>query len=37
MSAVETGYRHLTKEIAPAAPITLGPSVLKWYDIAPAD
>jgi len=37
MSAVEAAYRHLTKEIAPAAPITLGASVLKWYDIAPAD
>lgn len=37
MSAVETGYRHLTKEIAPAAPITLGESALKWYDIAPSD
>ena len=37
MSAVETAYRHLTKEIAPAAPITLGASTLKWYDIAPAD
>ena len=37
MSAVEAAYRHLTKEIAPAAPITLGASVLKWYDIAPED
>ena len=37
MSAVEAGYRHLTKEIAPAAPITLGESALKWYDIAPSD
>ena len=37
MSAVEAAYRHLTKEIAPAAPITLGASTLKWYDIAPAD
>lgn len=37
MSAVETGYRHLTKEIASAAPITLGESALKWYDIAPSD
>jgi hypothetical protein len=37
MSAVEARYRHLTKEIAPAAPITLGQSALKWYDIAPSD
>ncbi len=37
MSAVEAAYRHLTKEIAPAAPITLGESALKWYDIAPSD
>ena len=35
MSAVQAGYRHLTKAIAPAAPIELGESVLKWYDIAP--
>ena len=37
MSAVHAGYRHLTKEIASAAPIELGDTVLKWYDIAPAD
>ena len=37
MSAVQAGYRHLTKEIAPAAPIVVGGSVLKWYDIAPPD
>ena len=37
MSIVQAGYRHLTKTIAPAAPIELGGSVLKWYDIAPAD
>src|ERR671911_2528661 len=37
MSAVHAGYRHLTKEIATAAQIELGDSVLKWYDIAPAD
>lgn len=36
MSAVQAGYRHMTKEIAPAAPIELGETVLKWYDIAPA-
>ena len=37
MTVVQAGYRHLTKEIAPGAPIELGGSVLKWYDIAPAD
>jgi hypothetical protein len=37
MSAVQAGYRHSTKAIAPAPPITLGDSVLKWYDIAPED
>lgn len=37
MSNVQAGYRHLTKAIAPAAPIELGDSVLKWYDIALAD
>jgi hypothetical protein len=37
MSVAETGYRHMTKAITPGTPITLGESVLKWYDIAPAD
>jgi hypothetical protein len=37
MSAVQAGYRHLTKEITPAPGIELGESSLKWYDIAPAD
>ncbi len=37
MTVVHAGYRHLTKEIEPGAPIELGGSVLKWYDIAPAD
>ena len=37
MTAVQTGYRHLTKAIAPAPGIELGGSSLKWYDIAPAD
>jgi hypothetical protein len=37
MSAVRAEYRHLTKAIRPAAPIRLGETVLKWYDIAPAD
>ena len=37
MTVVQAGYRHLTKEIATAAPIELGDTVLKWYDIAPAD
>ena len=37
MTVVHAGYRHLTKEVAPGAPIELGGSVLKWYDISPAD
>ena len=37
MSAVQAGYRHLTKAITPAPGIELGESSLKWYDIAPAD
>jgi hypothetical protein len=37
MSIVQAGYRHLTKAIEPAAPIVLGASTLKWYDIAPVD
>ena len=37
MSAVQAGYRHLTKAITPAPCIELGESSLKWYDIAPAD
>ena len=37
MTVVHAGYRHLTKEITTGAPIELGGSVLKWYDIAPAD
>jgi hypothetical protein len=37
MNAVQAGYRHLTKSIAPAPGIELGDSTLKWYDIAPAD
>ena len=37
MTAVQTGYRHLTKAIVPAPGIELGGSSFKWYDIAPAD
>jgi hypothetical protein len=37
MSAVRDDYRHSSKLIRPATSITLGDSVLKWYDIAPAD
>ena len=36
MSAVETAYRHLTKEIAPAAPLPGGASPLPGSDRAPA-
>ena len=37
MSAVRDDYQHGSKLIQPAMSITLGDSVLKWYDIAPAD
>ena len=37
MSAVQAGYRHLTKVVATAPGIELAGSKLKWYDIAPAD
>ena len=37
MSVVHTGYRHVTKAVTPAPPITLGECTLKWYDVAPAD
>jgi hypothetical protein len=37
MSAVQVGYRHVTKSIEAGAPIELGGTALKWYDIAPAD
>ena len=36
MSVVSADYLHATKAIRPATPITLGETVLKWYDIAPA-
>ena len=37
MSAVSTAYRHSAKQIEPGPTIALGDTVLKWYDIAPAD
>jgi hypothetical protein len=37
MSAVQASYEHVTKAVEPAAPIELGDTVLKWYDLAPAD
>jgi hypothetical protein len=36
-SAVRADYRHISKLVRPAPPITLDDAVLKWYDIAPAD
>ena len=36
-SPVRTDYRHISKLIRPTPPITLDDTVLKWYDIAPAD
>jgi hypothetical protein len=37
LSAVRADYRHISKLIRPAQPITLDDAVLKWYDIAPVD
>lgn len=42
MSAVEQvgvrpDYEHLSKLVRPEASLTLGDTVLKWYDIAPAE
>jgi hypothetical protein len=37
LSAVRADYRHISKLIRPAPPITLDDAVLKWYDIAPAN
>lgn len=36
MSAVQTGYRHATKEATPALVLAIGDTWLKWYDLAPA-
>jgi hypothetical protein len=37
MTIVRADYRHATKGIRPGSPLALGETVLKWYDIAPAD
>ena len=34
---VRPDYEHISKLIRPEASLTLGATVLKWYDIAPAD
>jgi hypothetical protein len=34
---VRPEYRHTSKLVRPEANLTLGVTVLKWYDIAPAD
>jgi len=34
---VDPGYRHVSKLIQPAPELAVGDSLLKWYDIAPAD
>lgn len=34
---VRPDYTHITKLIRPAPSLALGDSVLKWYDIAPAE
>jgi hypothetical protein len=37
MSAAQSTYRHVTKTATPALLIALGESLLKWYDVAPAE
>jgi len=34
---VRAEYKHVPKQIQPEPSLTLGSTVLKWYDIAPAD
>jgi hypothetical protein len=34
---VSADYEHISKVVRPEASLTLGGTVLKWYDIAPAD
>jgi hypothetical protein len=34
---VTPGYQHIWKLVRPAPGLTLGDTVLKWYEIAPAD
>jgi len=36
-AVVSTGYEHVTKVVRPQASLTLRSTVLKWYEIAPAD
>jgi hypothetical protein len=33
----ESGYEHITKVVRPQSSLTLRSTVLKWYEIAPAD
>jgi hypothetical protein len=33
----EPGYEHITKVVRPQSSLTLRSTVLKWYEIAPAD
>ena len=35
--AVISDYEHISKQVRPESSLTLGGTVLKWYDIAPAD
>jgi hypothetical protein len=37
VSGVSADYRHITKVIRPAPSLALDDTVLKWYDIAPAE
>ena len=36
-TVADTGYEHVTKVVRPQASLTLRSTVLKWYEIAPAD
>ena len=39
LAQVDAGpeYEHISKQIRPEASLTLGSTILKWYDIAPAE
>ena len=37
LNGVRPSYEHCTKLVVPGQSIALGDTVLKWYDIAPAD
>ena len=37
LGGVRPDYRHISKVVSPQASLTLGDTILKWYDIAPAE